>query len=246
MAASSVSGYGDPNSAYDNYSSTGLNKPETKKEVESNNTKSNDNEDSGSSAFNREFHGNYDLGANEYISRFNKIADKVDRSVSEYFGHSDSFGGNSGSSSLLGSRDYTVGYEVDFVPGIGFEAFMGIVYDAKNILDAGITISAGPAIGWNFGEAKVAGSVKDVEGFSWTVDINYRYCPTIVFDESFHFSGLMEGYGPGAGISGSFQYGNTIRFSDLYKDVEPVVNGIRDGIREGFNRFSNHYSPKLP
>jgi hypothetical protein len=93
--------------------------------------------------------------------------------------------------------------------------------------------------------AEVGGSVKDVEGFSWTLDINLGNCPTIVFDESFHFSGLMGGYGPGAGISESFQYGNTIRFSDLYKDVEPVVNGIRNGNREGLNRFSNHYSPKL-
>jgi hypothetical protein len=163
----------------------------------------------------------------------------VDRSISKYFG-------NSGSSFSFLNRDYTAGYEVDLVPGIGFEAFAGIVYDAENILNSGISFSLGPALGWNWGAAYVGGSVKDVEGFSWTVDINYWGCPTFVFDESFDFSGLIGGWGPGKGISGSFQYGNTIRFSDLYNTVEPVVSGIRDGIREGFDRVSNHYSPKLP
>ena len=129
LAVSSVSGYGDPNSAYDNYSSTGLNRPETKKETESNNTESNDNEDSGSSAFNREFRGNYDLGANEYISRFNKIAKKVDRSMSKYVDSS----GYSNSSGSTNQTDLSVkGFIKSVLHGVSYSVHM-MVKDISNL-----------------------------------------------------------------------------------------------------------------
>jgi len=100
------------------------------------------------------------------------------------------------------SLDLFAFVELDSVTATGGEVSFGIVIDIDHPGESGIFISGGDGDGLNIGGALGAGFVfGDIEGSSFTIDINAKLVsPTFIFNDS-GFNGMALSYGPGLGCS---------------------------------------------
>jgi len=116
---------------------------------------------------------------------------------------------------LLGLVDFWVGVEGDFIPVMGVEGSLGLVWDFSNWLDSGINLTLGGGVGWNVGPGVGASLCNNVEGLSWNVDANLGGAsPSINLSQPMYgapaFNGVGVSMGPGAGASGALDWSGTL------------------------------------